>query len=122
MPTTAPPHTRPRERPIAAAATELILAGPPGARAPAAPTVRATGRVYRRQVRVCTTCDQRLDTTVARQACEAAGHRIDMRAQRIWWITYGDGGTRRSESARSEDRAVAEQPRPGRQQRCGRNA
>ena len=69
----------------------------------------ATGRVYRRQVRVCTTCDQRLDTTAARRACETAGHRIDLRAQRIWWITYRAGDLLRSESARSEDRAVAEE-------------
>ena len=34
----------------------------------------AKGRVYRRTVRVCTTCDQRLDTTAARKACEALEH------------------------------------------------
>jgi hypothetical protein len=51
------------------------------------------GTVYRRNVRVCTTCDQRLDTTAARRACEGVGHRIEVRAQRIWWIKYyADGG------------------------------
>ena len=108
MPTTTPPRNRTREQPIAPAGTGPILAGPVGARAPDNPTPMATGRVYRRHVRVCTTCDQRLDTTAARGACAAAGHRIAVRAQRIWWITYRAGDLLRSESARSEDRAVAE--------------
>lgn len=30
------------------------------------------GSVYRRKVKVCTICDRRLDTAVARHACEAA--------------------------------------------------
>ena len=38
--------------------------------------------IYRRQVRFCTTCDQRLDTTAAWQACEAAGHAIEIGEQR----------------------------------------
>ena len=46
------------------------------------------GVVYRRKVRVCLNCHQRLDTTAARRACETAGHRIDVREQRIWWIKY----------------------------------
>lgn len=68
----------------------------------------AMSRVYRRKVRVCTTCDQRLDTTAARHACEAAGHAIDVREQRIWWITYEANGQRHTVSSRSEDRQVAE--------------
>jgi integrase len=44
--------------------------------------------VYRRQVRVCTTCDRRLDTTAAQQACAAAGHAIERRDQPIWWVRY----------------------------------
>src|SRR5713226_10013938 len=44
------------------------------------------GTIYRRQVRFCTTCDERLDTTAARTSCEAAGHAIEIREQSIWWI------------------------------------
>jgi integrase len=104
-------------RPIAVIAPPPIPAAPISRLARNTSTSIAPGRVYRRHVRVCTVCDQRLDTTTARRACETAGHRIDMRALRIWWITYSDGGTRRSESSRSEDRAVAEalvQAREGR--------
>ena len=50
------------------------------------------GSVYRRQVRFCTRCDQRLDTTAARHACEAAGHAIAIRERPIWWIKYQVGG------------------------------
>ena len=66
------------------------------------------GSVYRRQVRVCTTCDVRLDTTAARRTCEAAGHPIAIHEQPIWWIRYAVNGQPRCESARSEDRQVAD--------------
>jgi integrase len=46
------------------------------------------GTIYRRQVKVCTTCHRRLDTTAARQRCEAAGHAIVIRDQGPWWIKY----------------------------------
>ena len=46
------------------------------------------GTVYRRQVRFCTTCDRRLDTIAARQACDAAGHAIERRDQGPWWVKY----------------------------------
>ena len=66
------------------------------------------GAVYRRQVRVCVTCDQRLDTTAARHACETAGHAIHVREQRIWWIKYAVGGRLHHVSSGSADRIVAE--------------
>ena len=50
------------------------------------------GTVYRRQVRFCTTCDRRLDTTAARKICEAAVHVIEIREQSIWWINYQVAG------------------------------
>ena len=50
------------------------------------------GTIYRRQVRFCTTCDERLDTTAARTSCQAAGHAIERREQSIWWIKYQVGG------------------------------
>ena len=95
---------------------------------PPRPADRAFGQglVYRRPVRVCTTCDQRLDTTAARQACEAAGHPIDVRAQRIWWMTYEAPGRRHHASSHSEDRQVADdllqaRARPsGHRSRCRR--
>ena len=59
-------------------------------------------------MRVCTTCDARLDTIAARRTCEAAGHPITVREQPIWWIRYTVNGQLRCESARSEDRQVAE--------------
>ncbi len=65
------------------------------------------GTVYRRQVRVCTTCDRRLDTTAARQACEAAGHAIDLREQRTWWIKYQVGGRPHCVSSHSAKKADA---------------
>jgi integrase len=64
------------------------------------------GTVYRRQVRCCTTCDQRLDTIGAQQACDTAGHAIERRAQPIWWIRYQVGGRPQcvsSHSTRKED-------------------
>src|SRR5439155_26790703 len=53
---------------------------------------RLMGTIYRRQVRFCTTCDERLDTTAARTSCQAAGHAIERREQSIWWIKYQVGG------------------------------
>ena len=50
------------------------------------------GTIYRRQVRFCTTCDRRLDTTAAQQDCHAAGHAIERRDQGPWWIKYQVGG------------------------------
>jgi integrase len=66
------------------------------------------GEIFRRRVRVCVACDTRLDTTAARRACEAAGHPIEIREQRIWWIVYAHHGRRQVETSRSADRAVAE--------------
>ncbi len=65
------------------------------------------GTVYRRQVRFCTTCDRRLDTTAARQACEEAGHPIDIRDQGPWWIKYQVGGRPQCVSSGSEKKADA---------------
>ena len=50
------------------------------------------GTIYRRQVRFCTTCDRWLGTTAARQACDAAGHAIEVRHQGPWWIKYQVAG------------------------------
>src|SRR5713226_3120901 len=50
------------------------------------------GTIYRRQVRFCTTCDRRLDTTAARRTCETTGHAIEIREQSIWWIKYQVAG------------------------------
>lgn len=66
------------------------------------------GTVYRRQVRVCTTCDRRLDTTAAWRACEAADHAIAIRAQSIWWIKYQVGGRPQCVSSGSQKKKVAE--------------
>src|SRR5437870_3742819 len=60
------------------------------------------GTVYRRQVKFCTTCDRRLDTTAAWQACDTAGHAIKMREQQIWWIKYQVGGRPQCVSSNSE--------------------
>ena len=65
------------------------------------------GTIYRRQVKFCTTCDRRLDTTAARQACEAAGHAIAIREQRTWWIKYQVGGRPQCVSSHSEKKADA---------------
>src|SRR2546421_193812 len=64
------------------------------------------GTVYRRQVRFCTTCDRRLDTTAARKACAAADHAIETREQPTWWIKYHVAGRPvcvSAESTRKED-------------------
>jgi len=68
----------------------------------------AMGSIYRRKVRVCTTCDVRLDTTAARRACEAAGHRIRIHAQSIWWIRYQVNGRTQCATSRSAQKQVAE--------------
>jgi len=65
------------------------------------------GSVYRRKVRVCTTCDRRLDTTASREACEAAGHAIAVRDQGPWWIRYTVDGRRQCTSSESEKKADA---------------
>ena len=46
------------------------------------------GTVYRRQVRFCTSCARRLDTTAGWKACAAAGHAVELRDQGPWWIKY----------------------------------
>ena len=64
------------------------------------------GTVYRRQVKFCTTCRRRLDTTAAWKACDATHHPIEIREQSIWWIKYQVGGRPvcvSSESERKED-------------------
>jgi hypothetical protein len=66
------------------------------------------GRVYQRKVRVCTTCDQRLDTTAARRTCEAAGHVIRIRAQPMWWLRYTVNGRLQCVSSRSVRKRVAQ--------------
>ena len=65
------------------------------------------GTIYRRQVRFCTTCDRRLDTTAARRACEVAGHAIKIREQSIWWIKYQVGGRPQCVSSNSDKKEDA---------------
>jgi integrase len=65
------------------------------------------GAIYRRQVRFCTTCDRRLDTTAARQACASAGHTIEIREQGPWWIRYSLGGVSQCVSSNSEKKEDA---------------
>jgi len=67
-----------------------------------------TGTLFRRKVRVCTVCEVRLDTTKARRACEAKGHAIDEREQRIWWMKFKAEGRLQCESSGTEDKATAE--------------
>ena len=50
------------------------------------------GTIYKRKVRFCSTCDQRLDTTAAWRACETADHPIEIREQSVWWIKYQVAG------------------------------
>jgi integrase len=66
------------------------------------------GTVYRRQVRICTTCDRRLDTIAARRACEGAGHPIILRDQGPWWIKYQVDGRPQCVSSGSDKKKVAE--------------
>jgi integrase len=65
------------------------------------------GTIYRRQVRFCTTCDRRLDTTAARKGCESAGHSIEIREQGPWWIKYHVGGRPQCVSAYSDKKEDA---------------
>jgi len=65
------------------------------------------GTIYRRQVRFCTTCDRRLDTTAARQACDVAGHAIEIREQGPWWIKYQVGGRPQCVSSYSDKKEDA---------------
>jgi integrase len=66
------------------------------------------GTVYRRQVKFCTRCARRLDTIADRQACEAAGHSIQVREQPIWWIKYQVGSRPQCVSSGSDKKRVAE--------------
>jgi integrase len=70
---------------------------------------RLMGTIYRRKVRFCTTCDQRLDTTAAWRACEAAGHAIEIREQAIWWVKYQLAGRPVCVSSGSERKEEAKQ-------------
>ena len=65
------------------------------------------GSVYRRQVKVCTTCDRRLDTTAAQRACEVAGHPITVQAQGPWWIRYVVDGQLQCVSSKSHKKKDA---------------
>ncbi len=65
------------------------------------------GTVYRRQVRFCTTCDRRLDTIAARQACETADHAIAIRDQGPWWIKYQVAGRPHCVSSHSDKKEDA---------------
>ena len=65
------------------------------------------GTVYRRQVRFCTTCDRRLDTTAAWNACDAAGHVVELRDQGPWWIKYQVRGRPQCVSSGSEKKEDA---------------
>src|ERR1019366_1449346 len=65
------------------------------------------GTVYRRQVTFCTTCDRRLDTTAAKQACHDASHAIEIREQSMWWIKYQVGGRPQCVSSHSAKKADA---------------
>ena len=60
------------------------------------------GTIYRRRVRFCTTCNQRLDTTAAWRACAMADHMIETREQSVWWIKYQVAGRPVCVSAGSE--------------------
>ena len=66
------------------------------------------GTIYRRQVRFCTTCQERLDTTAARTSCEAAAHAIEIREQSIWWIKYQVDGRPQCVSSGSDKKKVAD--------------
>jgi len=66
------------------------------------------GTIYKRKVRFCTTCDQRLDTTAVWRACEAAGHAIEIREQSIWWIRYQLAGRPVCVSSGSARKAAAQ--------------
>jgi integrase len=65
------------------------------------------GSVYRRQVKVCTTCNRRLDTTAVQRACQAADHVIEVREQGPWWIRYSVAGKLQCVSSESAKRADA---------------
>jgi hypothetical protein len=65
------------------------------------------GAVYRRRVKVCTSCDRRLDTTADQRACETASHLIEVREQGPWWIRYSVGGQLQCVSSESYKRADA---------------
>ena len=65
------------------------------------------GSVYRRQVKVCTTCNRRLDTTAVQRACQMGGHVIEVREQGPWWIRYSVAGKLQCVSSESAKRADA---------------
>jgi integrase len=65
------------------------------------------GSVYRRKVKVCTTCNRRLDTTAAHRMCDAAGHIIEVREQGPWWIRYSVAGGVHCVSSESYKKANA---------------
>ena len=78
------------------------------------------GSIYRRVERFCTTCKsgqgRRLAKTAEREACVAAGHKVEERQSPVYWIKYtraGKGYNESSGSSRKKDAVVLLQEREG---------
>ena len=65
------------------------------------------GSIYQRSQWLCATCNKRLDKTVDRAACTAAGHAVTKRTSDILWIKYSRGGKSYAESSDSDLKGVA---------------
>lgn len=65
------------------------------------------GTLYRRKVRYCRTCRQRLVHTATIRACEQAGHVVVVRERPIWWIRYQVDGRPQCVSSYSTKREDA---------------
>jgi integrase len=65
------------------------------------------GTVYQRQRKYCRTCARRLDDTAEWKDCEAAGHKVELRTEPIWWIKYHRDGRAHYETANTDKKAEA---------------
>jgi integrase len=65
------------------------------------------GTLYRRKVKYCTTCRQRLARTSDWRACADAKHVVVVRERPIWWIRYQVGGRSQCVSSESTKKADA---------------
>ncbi len=66
------------------------------------------GSIFRRTSTICTTCNERLQTTAAKDRCESAGHKLKERVSPIWWIGYKSKDGWRYESSKSTAKVDAQ--------------
>jgi integrase len=66
------------------------------------------GSIFRRSSTICTTCNERLQTTAAKTRHESAGHKLKERVAPVWWIGYKTKDGWKYESSKSTAKVDAQ--------------